>query len=273
MGRENRLSIVLGFALLISRPFHSDCLAPDSNEPTHPQKVYKVSSDVTPPELLPLDFTTTPRSDCQQVESGEVQLSLIVDDSGKPRNAYFVRALGSSLDRLALGVLVADRFNPGKHDGVPVAVAMLIKLKLEGCVVVEKSASGIENLHVRLKSEPAQTLSPEKDVPSNLILDDNRPLDKGFSSGLGGGVSAPIPLITPDAKFPSDKKLRKTGICLISLTVDANGIPQSPRVVRSLSPEMDKQALEAVDQYRFKPATKNGQPMPVMMTIVVKFRQ
>jgi TonB family protein len=60
---------------------------------------------------------------------------------------------------------------------------------------------------------------------------------------------------------------------LISLIVDANGMPQSPKVVKSLSPAMDQNALEAVEKYRFKPATKNGQPVSVMMTIEVNFRR
>jgi TonB family protein len=151
---------------------------------------------------------------------------------------------------------------------------MLIKLKLESCVVAETSESGGESLHIRLKSVPVQTLSPEKNVPQDLILDDSKSPEKGSANHvIGNRVSAPYPLIAPEAKFPADQKLRKVGVCLIFLAVDANGMPQTPRVVRSLSPEMDKQALEAVDRYRFKPATKNGQPVPVMMTIEVNFRQ
>ena len=94
---------------------------------------------------------------------------------GRPRNVFFVRALAQSLDQLALQVVLGDRFTPGKHDGVPVAVGMLIDLNLEGCVVREKSDSGEETLQEHLKSAPVQKLSPDKNVPPNLALFDTQP--------------------------------------------------------------------------------------------------
>lgn len=35
---------------------------------------------------------------------------------------------------------------------------------------------------------------------------------------------------------------------------------------------LDEKALEAVRKYRFKPALRNGKPVPVIMTIEVDFR-
>ena len=49
-------------------------------------------------------------------------------------------------------------------------------------------------------------------------------------------------------------------------------MPQNPRVVQSLDPGLDQNAIQAVMQYRFKPAMKSGQPVPVQMTILVNFR-
>jgi TonB family protein len=43
-------------------------------------------------------------------------------------------------------------------------------------------------------------------------------------------------------------------------------------VVRALGMGLDEKALEAVRRYRFKPALKNGKPVPAMMTVVVNFR-
>ena len=54
--------------------------------------------------------------------------------------------------------------------------------------------------------------------------------------------------------------------------VDANGMPQNEQVVKSLDPGLDQNALAAVAQYRFKPAMKDGVPVPVKITIDVTFK-
>jgi protein TonB len=35
---------------------------------------------------------------------------------------------------------------------------------------------------------------------------------------------------------------------------------------------LDEKAIEAVNQYRFKPAMKDGEPVPVRITVEVNFR-
>ncbi len=90
---------------------------------------------------------------------------------------------------------------------------------------------------------------------------------------VGGGVSAPVAIFTPEAEFSDEARRAKyQGVCIISLIVDAQGNPQSPRVVRPLGMGLDEKALEAVRKYKFKPAMKGGTPVPVMMSIEVNFR-
>ena len=90
---------------------------------------------------------------------------------------------------------------------------------------------------------------------------------------IGGGVSAPVPIFTPEAEFSDEARRAKyQGVVLISLIVDAQGNPQNPRVVRPLGMGLDEKALEAVRKYKFKPAMKEGKPVPVMMSIEVNFR-
>jgi TonB family protein len=91
---------------------------------------------------------------------------------------------------------------------------------------------------------------------------------------VGGGISAPVALVQPEAEFSDEARRAKyQGVCLISLIVDAQGNPQNPRVVRPLGMGLDEKALEAVRKYKFKPALKDGRtPVPVMITIEVNFR-
>lgn len=91
---------------------------------------------------------------------------------------------------------------------------------------------------------------------------------------VGGGISAPVAINAPEAEFSDEARRAKyQGVCLVSLIVDAQGNPQNPRVVRPLGMGLDEKALEAVRQYKFKPALKNGRtPVPVMITVEINFR-
>jgi TonB family protein len=103
----------------------------------------------------------------------------------------------------------------------------------------------------------------------------------GFDHGAGGriyvagtgGVTNPIPLVSPEAEFSDEARRNKyQGICMISVIVDSRGYPRNPRVVRSLGMGLDEKALDAVQKYRFKPATKDGKPVAVMIGVEVDFR-
>jgi TonB family protein len=91
---------------------------------------------------------------------------------------------------------------------------------------------------------------------------------------VGGQISAPQPLLTPEAEFSDEARRAKyQGEVMITLIVDAQGNPINPRVVRPLGMGLDEKALEAVRKYKFKPALKDGKtPVPVIITIAVNFR-
>jgi protein TonB len=43
------------------------------------------------------------------------------------------------------------------------------------------------------------------------------------------------------------------------------------RVVKSLAPKLDQNAIEALQQWRFRPGMKGGEPVDVVLNIVVNF--
>lgn len=89
----------------------------------------------------------------------------------------------------------------------------------------------------------------------------------------GGGVSAPVLIHSVDPSYTDKARRAKyQGICVVSLTVDKNGNPQNVRVVRTLGMGLDKRAVEAVRQYRFKPAYYKGRPVPVLINVEVNFK-
>lgn len=93
-----------------------------------------------------------------------------------------------------------------------------------------------------------------------------------YTPGVGG-VTHPIPLLTPEAEFSDEARRAKyQGVCLISVIVDAHGYPQNPRVIQSLGMGLDEKAMEAVKKYRFKPALKDGKAVAVKIVVEVNFR-
>jgi protein TonB len=58
---------------------------------------------------------------------------------------------------------------------------------------------------------------------------------------------------------------------LVGLTVDTNGVPQNLCVLNELGHGLDRRAFDAVAQYRFRPASLDGNPVPVRLTVEVTY--
>jgi protein TonB len=54
--------------------------------------------------------------------------------------------------------------------------------------------------------------------------------------------------------------------------VTPDGSVENPKVIKSLSEGLDKQAIKAVSQWRFDPATKDGKPVAVQMDVYLTFQ-
>lgn len=117
--------------------------------------------------------------------------------------------------------------------------------------------------------QPTPPLDTTAPTQTNEIPDTRSGLYK-----IGGRVSAPVLLHDVEAEFTDEaRRAHYQGVCLIGLIVDAEGNPQNIHVVRALGMGLDEQAIEAIRQYKFKPAMKDGiTPVPVMITIEVAFR-
>jgi TonB family protein len=90
---------------------------------------------------------------------------------------------------------------------------------------------------------------------------------------VGNGVLPPQIIYGPDPKYTSQASAAKySGVSVVALIVDAQGRPQNVRILRHLKMGLDEQTLAAIAQYKFKPATLEGKPVPVEINIEVKFK-
>ena len=85
---------------------------------------------------------------------------------------------------------------------------------------------------------------------------------------IGNGVSAPTLTYRVDPIFPRGSKSMDE-IVLVNMIVDPKGVPQNVRVLRGVGAAVDEAAVEAVKQYRFKPAMEHGKPVPVLLNVEV----
>jgi TonB family protein len=98
---------------------------------------------------------------------------------------------------------------------------------------------------------------------------------------IGGGVSSPQVIHQVEPEFTDEAKTRAKaeaqngkfeGTVLVQLIVNTNGQPENVHVVRGVGMGLDEKAVEAVRQYRFRPAMENGNPVPVLLNVQVNFK-
>jgi TonB family protein len=87
---------------------------------------------------------------------------------------------------------------------------------------------------------------------------------------VGKGVLPPRISHQVDPQHPS-RGFRVSGTVLIGLIVRSSGEPDEVHVVRSLEKEVDQAAVDAVKQWRFLPATKDGKPVAVKIAVEIRF--
>jgi TonB family protein len=223
--------------------------------------------------LLSTDFSSLVADNCKGEASAIVVLDLIVDGSGKPQNIDALQSFNDGLERMAVAIAKIDQFKPGFKDGTPVAVAAELHISLSICAAGVQDENAKPSTRLRLRSNPARTLFPAmKAPPSTVSFSPDGQSKPPASPGLyrvGGGVSAPVLI---EAPAPMQKGRRIQGVCVVSLILDENGSPKNLRLVRGLTESADQAALDAVSNYRFKPAMKGKQPVAVRMIIEVNFR-
>jgi periplasmic protein TonB len=89
---------------------------------------------------------------------------------------------------------------------------------------------------------------------------------------LGDGITPPKVTHQVNPKPDSGTKgFRITGQVLIALIVNSRGLPVNVHVLRSVDREIDASAVEAVRQWRFEPARRDGKPVAVRVTVEIRF--
>jgi protein TonB len=92
-----------------------------------------------------------------------------------------------------------------------------------------------------------------------------------------GGCQNPVlpkPITMPNPAYSAEaRKAHVNGTVALEVQIDAHGLIESVTVVESLTPDLDRTALETIkNKWRFEPATCSGTPVPFETTVEVDFR-
>ena len=167
--------------------------------------------------------------------SGTVVLECLVKADGTVGDARVIQPLDPLLDEQALKAVREWRFKPGTRDGKPVDVAVTIEISFT------------------YQSRGPKLGSPEVFKP-------------------GEGVTTPrVVRDVKPAYTPETMRGRVEGALTIECVVLPDGTVGDARVVTSLHPELDREALKTARQWRFEPGMKDDKPVPVQVTITMTF--
>ena len=167
---------------------------------------------------------------------GIVTVEVRIGVDGTVTRLQVLRGLGHGLDENALLAVRDWRFIPARRNGVLIEATTQI------------------------------------DVEFNLRNAElNEEIANDMATRVGPGVTPPQvvhrlePQYSPTTKHPA-------GAVVLDAVILEDGTPKIVRVIRSLDWELDETAINALKQWRFSPAMKDGRPVKVRMNIAVNFQ-
>jgi protein TonB len=155
------------------------------------------------------------------------------------------------------------------------------KIKIEPTVEVQKDVHMASSLpQIGVANSPLVGMSMGNGSGTGLGSGNGSGIGPGSGGNtgggprrIGGGVSAPQLIFSVEPEFSEEaRKAKVAGNVLVNLWVDTNGNPSHVRVIRGVGMGLDEKAVEAVKQYKFKPAMENGKPVLVELNVEVNFQ-
>jgi len=159
-----------------------------------------------------------------------VTCSAVISAEGIPQNIQVTRGAGFGLDENAVRALSTWRFEPATRQGVAVADTAQIMMNFR--LLVPKHDNQLASLEFNLASGASRPQMIEGKIPENR--------------NDGGEEEMEL-----------------------ALRVDANGNVQNVSVVKTTSNEWAEKAMPQMKNWRFRPASMNGQPVESKGTLVL----
>lgn len=120
-------------------------------------------------------------------------------------------------------------------------------------------------------------VSDVKLQPTTVNVDEDNPLNFQVVERLPefpGGMSAFVQWLTKNLKYPlTAQRANRQGTVLVSFVVNKDGSIADRKVVKSVSPELDREALRVLRLMpKWKPGEDHGQPCRTYICIPIVFK-
>lgn len=163
-----------------------------------------------------------------------------------PDEAYLHSALGEGLEKLGDVRAALEEYNKARHYS-PLDSALSEKCEELAGTFGPTEAGGKQPV----RSEAASTTA----------------------FAVGGDVRAPEPIYKPEPPYSVEARQAKyVAMCVLSIVIDERGMVSDTRVVKPAFFGLAQRTLATVRTWKFKPATRNGVPVPVRVLVEVTFR-
>lgn len=218
--------------------------------------VYAAEAGIMPPFVIQPAKAGYPAHAPADAIDGWCLLSLVVGVDGAAVEIQVVTSHGAAFDAAATDAIKQFKFEPGTLGGKPVPVRVYARTRFFADMRPAVT-------RILLRAGPGggfSQLSPRNGGPRlpNRYRDYDKP---------------PIATFSPAAEYSEEARRKKIqGVVWVSMLVTEEGLPADARVEKSLGYGLDEKAIERVEQYRFKPAMKDGAPVAARVTFEINFR-
>ena len=184
--------------------------------------------------------------------NGEVKLDAIIGKDGKMQKLSVITSTNPMFNNSAIDAVRQWTYKPYLLNGNPTEVETTI------------------TVNYSLNPQPAPEPSPASNPSASNA---QSPAIPNQTMHIGGDVKPPIVTYQVAPEYSQQAKNAKfSGTVEVYLWVDKNGHPTHVRVVKGVGMGLDEKAVDAVRQYKFKPATRDGQPVAVDLYVMVNFQ-
>lgn len=165
---------------------------------------------------------------------------------------------------LTVEIAAESRDAASLNQALPVVFAATVPQALAGESKQQQEAD--------IASMPLLTLAPNA-KKATASMPAPWPIHQVSVAKHPNGVHPPVPLHMVDPVFTKKgRKDRVHGLCILQMIVTPQGFPSHIRIIQTLPDGLDEAAIQAVSQYRFSPATKDGVPVAVEIKVEINFR-
>ncbi|MCB1008712.1 MAG: energy transducer TonB [Acidobacteria bacterium] len=148
-----------------------------------------------------------------------------------------------------------------------------------------------ELLKPRAKKVPIPDPTPDEPEPIRIIEEVQQEIDIpiddsviGIPEGpppsepegpiqVGGDVRPPEKISAPQPQYTEiARKARIQGVVIVQAIIDKQGNVTNVKVLKGLPMGLEEAAVDAIKQWKFRPATLNGKPVTVYYNLTVNFK-